>query len=302
VVTFNHFTVPRWFAAQGGWTSAAAAELFARYCGHAAQRLAGGMAYATTLNEPNMMTVIGAVLPPPMIALVKEMNAAAGRACGSGTFKNAMIPEAADIAVIEANLIAAHRAGRAAIKAARSTLPVGVSLTMTDDQAVGSNSLRDARRALFYGSRLAAAKGDDFLGVQNYARSQWTDSGNLPPPKGAQLNGMGNEIYAPSLAGAVRYAHEASGLPILVSEHGLTTTDDTLRAAFITEALTGLQQTIADGVPVLGYIHWTLADNFEWIFGYTQHFGLCSVDRTTFKRTPKPSASVLGAIAGHNSV
>ena len=118
----------------------------------------------------------------------------------------------------------------------------------------------------------------------------------LPAPQGAKLNGMGNEIYAPSLAGAVRYAHEASGLPIMVSEHGLTTTDDSLRASFITESLSGLQQTIADGVPVLGYIHWTLADDFEWIFGYTQHFGLCSVDRTTFKRTPRASHQDLNQI------
>jgi beta-glucosidase len=179
---------------------------------------------------------------------------------------------------------------------------VGVSLTMSDDQAIGPNSVRDAKRALFYRSWIEAAKGDDFLGVQNYARSQWTDTGSLPPPKGAKLNDMGNEIYALSLAGAVRYAHEASGLPILVSEHGVTTQNDNLRAGLITEALAGLQRTIADGVPVLGYIHWTLADNFEWIFGYTQHFGLCSVDRTTFKRTPKPSARVLGAIARRNAV
>jgi beta-glucosidase len=59
---------------------------------------------------------------------------------------------------------------------------------------------------------------------------------------------------------------------------------------------------MAEGVPVLGYIHWTLADNFEWIFGYSQHFGLCSVDRTSFTRTPKPSAFVLGHIARRNAV
>ena len=53
---------------------------------------------------------------------------------------------------------------------------------------------------------------------------------------------------------------------------------------------------IDDGVPVLGYLHWTLMDNFEWIFGYGHQLGLHSVDRETFERTPKPSAGVYASI------
>lgn len=302
VVTFSHFSAPRWFAAGGGWTNPEAADLFARYCDRAARRLAANMGAAVTLNEPNMITVVGEVLPPQMTGMVRDMNAAAGRACGSSNFKNAMLPEVADIPTAQAHMIAAHKAGRAAIKAARSDLPVGVSLTMSDDQAVGENSLRDAKRAQFYGPWLEAAKADDFLGVQNYARAQWNDKGQVPPPKGAKLNGMGAEIYPASLAGAVRYAHAATGVPILVTEHGLSTADDALRAAFIPAALTDLQKVVAEGVPVQGYIHWSLIDNFEWVFGYSQHFGLHSVDRATFRRAPKPSAAALSAIVRRNAV
>jgi beta-glucosidase len=302
MVTFNHFTTPRWFAGQGGWTNPQSPDLFARFCDRAARQLAGGIGYATTLNEPNTVNLLVDVFPPQFLGAVRAMNEAAGRASGSSNFKNAMVPDVADQAVLQANLIAAHKAGRAAIKAARSDLPVGVSLTMSDDQAVGQNSLRDAKRAQIYGAWLEAAKGDDFLGVQNYGRARWDDKRILPPPPGAPLNGMGQEIYAPSLAGAVRYAHAASGVPIMVTEHGLTTGDDAQRAAFIPAALAELQKAVADGVPVKGYVHWSLLDNFEWIFGYRQHFGLCSVDRTTFKRTPKPSAAVLGAIARRNAV
>jgi beta-glucosidase len=57
-----------------------------------------------------------------------------------------------------------------------------------------------------------------------------------------------------------------------------------------------------DGVPVLGYLHWSLIDNFEWLSGYAPKFGLCSVDRTSFKRTPKPSSRILAAIARRNAV
>jgi beta-glucosidase len=302
MVTFNHFTTPRWFAARGGWTSPQSPDLFARFCDRAARHLAANIGYATTLNEPNTVNLLVDVFPPQFLGAVRAMDDAAARASGSTTFRNSMLPDVADQPVLQANMIAAHKAGRAAIKAVRGDLPVGVSLTMSDDQAVGENSLRDAKRAQIYGAWLEAAKADDFLGVQNYARARWSDKGLLPPPADAPRNGMGQEIYAPSLAGAVRYAHAATGLPIMITEHGLGTQDDAQRAAFIPAALSELQKAVAEGIPVKGYVHWSLLDNFEWVFGYKQHFGLCSVDRTTFRRTPRPSAAVLGAIARRNAV
>ena len=55
-------------------------------------------------------------------------------------------------------------------------------------------------------------------------------------------------------------------------------------------------------MPVLGYCHWTLLDNFEWIFGYGYQLGLHEVDRETFERTAKPSAGVYAAIAKAHAV
>ena len=57
-----------------------------------------------------------------------------------------------------------------------------------------------------------------------------------------------------------------------------------------------------EGIPVKGYMHWSLLDNFEWIFGYRPRLGLFAVDRQTFKRTDKPSAAVYGAIARRNGL
>ena len=87
-----------------------------------------------------------------------------------------------------------------------------------------------------------------------------------------------------------------------MTEHGLGTDDDELRAAFIPAALAGLKSAIDDGVPVHGYMHWSLLDNFEWIFGYKPKYGLVAVDRQTFRRTPKASAGVYSAIARRNSL
>ena len=112
---------------------------------------------------------------------------------------------------------------------------------------------------------------------------------------------MGSEIYPPSLANAVRYAHAVTRRPVLSTEHGLCTDRDSLRASLILAALAELGRAIGDGVPVLGYLHWSLIDTYEWVFGYRNVFGLHSVDRRTFARTPRPSAAVYAAIVRANA-
>ena len=301
VVTFNHFTTPLWFAMRGGWSNPDAPDLFARYCDRAARHLAEGIGYATTLNEPNLAGVLQYLLPGGLLDQDKAMAAAAAAALGVAHFQAGNSLYSHDPAATQEGLQRAHTLGRAAIKAVRGDLPVGVSLAILDDQTAGRDaSLRDAMREKFYGAWLRLARGDDFLGIQNYERSVWTASGKLPPPADARRNMMGAEVYPPSLAGVARYAHAATGLPIMVTEHGVGTDDDSIRAWLIPAALRELRQAMADGVPVLGYIHWSLVDNFEWVFGYRIHFGLHSFDRQTFARTPKPSAAVLSALARSN--
>ena len=302
VVTFNHVTTPRWFAAQGGWLNPASPTLYTRFCERAAKHLAGNISHATTLNEPNLMRILYVILPPQALAGSSACLAAAAHASGSNTFATAITFDEKELDSATTHLLAAHKAGRAAIKSARPDLPVGVSLAMLDDQAVGPDSVRDAMRTRLYGQWLDAIHHDDFLGVQNYERVLWGPQGKLPAPPNARKNAAGAEVYPGSLAGAVRYAHQATGLPIVVTEHGVNTEDDTLRAWLIPRALADLKAVIDDGIPVGGYLHWSLLDNFEWVSGFKPHFGLCAVDRTTFRRTPKPSASVLGAIARHNAL
>lgn len=58
------------------------------------------------------------------------------------------------------------------------------------------------------------------------------------------------------------------------------------------------------GVNVLGYIHWTISDNWEWADGYCPKFGLFSVDRhsANLTRTSRPSFSLFQHIVTKNSV
>ncbi|WP_332873088.1 family 1 glycosylhydrolase [Caulobacter hibisci] len=303
IVTFNHFSCPRWFTAAGGWTHADSPALFAAFCDRAMRHLGDQIGYAVTLNEPNLPALLLWTPIPAKAYDQKAANrAAAAKAVGAASFPGGFMFRADEFAPMVANLVAAHRQGKAAIKAVRGDLPVGMSLSVADDQAAGPSSKRDVKRAAAYGVWLEAARDDDFVGVQNYVRTQIDANGTLPPPHDAPQSDMHTEIYPASLGGSVRYVHEATKRPVLVTEHGLSTQDDRLRAAFIPLALASLKQAIDDGVPVLGYVHWSLLDNFEWYQGYAQKFGLVAVDRKTFARTPKPSAHVLGAIARANAV
>ena len=195
VVTFNHYTTPRWFAARGAWTKPDAVDLFARFCDRVARHCAGSIGYAMTFNEPNSFNMFAGIFPPKFDAAQRAMNAAAAHASGSDTFVNPLFPEPAVAPLVQSTLISAHKAGRAAIKAARSDLPVGVSLAIVDDQAQGAHSVRDAERKAFYGDWLEVAKGDDFLGVQNYGRTIWNDQGRVNSDQG----GYTHEFYPLSL-------------------------------------------------------------------------------------------------------
>ena len=79
-----------------------------------------------------------------------------------------------------------------------------------------------------------------------------------------------------------------------MTENGVAVSDDSRRVEFIRRALQGVENCIADGIPVKGYMYWSLMDNFEWQKGFSMTFGLIAVDRSTQERHPKESLSFLG--------
>ncbi|SEM96950.1 aryl-beta-glucosidase [Sphingomonas gellani] len=297
VVTFNHFTTPRWFAAAGGWEQPDAPQLFARYCERVARAMAGGISHALTFNEPNL--ALGGKwsatpMPPAAIAKMRACVAAAARASGSDRYS---LLNAGDPEPMIPGVTAAHVAARAAIRAVRGDLPIGMSLAIPDNVPVGADSGIDRKRQEIYGPFFAVMDKDDFVGVQTYGRAWVGRDRDVPAPAGAVRLPGGGAWYPDAIGNVVRYAHEATGKPVLVTENGIDAADDTLRQRFIPSAVASVQAAVRDGVPVLGYIHWSLLDNFEWLSGYGPKFGLVAVDRTTFARSVKPSATLFGRIA-----
>jgi beta-glucosidase len=281
MVTFHHFTSPRWVAAAGGWADAGTPEHFGRFVERAASHLRDSMVSACTINEPNWVATNGYILsmwPPGASDIEKGKRASE-------------------------NFVVAHRRAVEAIRAAAPGVPVGLTLSMTDFQAVdgGEQRLEEIRHAM-EDVYLAGTEGDDYIGVQTYTRILVNDKGLAPFPDGARLTLMGYEFYPEALEACIRRAVEVTGLPVIVTENGIGTDNDTERIEYVERALNGVLRAIADGLDVRGYIYWSLLDNFEWAFGYKPTFGLVAVDRATQVRTEKPSARWLGGVARANAL
>jgi beta-glucosidase len=280
IVTYHHFTTPRWVAARGGWTEGTTAELFARFCARATGHLGDLVGHACTLNEPNVVATFGhrwGLFPP------------GGRDARLQGRANEVF-------------VMAHRKAVEAIKSGRGTASVGLTLAMQDLQAVdGGEARRDEERRLMEDPFLEAARGDDFIGVQTYTRLRYGPDGMRGPEPGVPTTQMGYEFWPEALEATLRRAwDETRHVPLLVTENGIATADDRERIAYVERALRGVLACLHDGLDVRGYVYWSLLDNFEWLFGYGPTFGLVAVDRTTQHRAVKPSAAWLGGVARSN--
>jgi beta-glucosidase len=296
VVTYSHFAVPRWFARLGSWNNAASADHFARYAERVTAHLGDLLPWVATLNEPNVIALVMATGSAPAAALEQSESLAAAGASGPAFFASADVERMA----------AAHRKASDAIKAGPGDAKVGWTLALPDFQALpGGEEWCDSARRRAELDWLDVSRADDFVGVQTYTRDRFGPTGMVRA--GADEPTMptmqtGWEVYPPALGHTTRLAAQHAGVPVLVTENGMATSDDAARIEYTRGALEGLAAAMHDGVDIRGYFHWTLLDNFEWTAGYRMTFGLVAVDRTTFARTVKPSARWLGAVARANAV
>ncbi len=283
VVTFHHFTSPRWFAARGGWTVPDAPDVFARFCERAARELAPVLGRVCTINEPGVVAIMG---------------------CLMGVFPPGVSDEDAHRRATT-TLCAAHRKAVDAIRAAAPGVPAGLTVSMTDYQPLeGGETKLDEIRALLEDVFLDATGGDDFVGVQSYSRARIGPDGWVGPEPGVPVLPLGYEYYPQALAATIRRAWEYTerAVPVLVTENGIGTDDDAQRIDYLKVALAGVADCLDEGIDVRGYTYWSLLDNFEWTFGYGPKFGLVEVDRTTFARRSKPSAKFFADVVRRNAL
>lgn len=314
IMTAHHYTLPRWLAAKGGWESPEIEKYFMRYIARVADAYAGRVRWWITINEPVVHTfksyIIGQWPPgeesyPTAFNVVRHMMRAHVRAYHA-------IHERRDDAMVS---VAKHALALAPCDPGRwrDRLSVRVRSYLFNHMfydAVFKGALRVP--GLFW-ERLPAGRTLDFIGLNYYTRDFVRNAGfSIPGLIGnlctiaqhrmiSKRNDLGWEVYPEGLA---RFLHEFHkyDLPILITENGIPEETDDDRWVFIFMHLWQVARAIADGVDVVGYLHWSLLDNYEWADGYAARFGLVGVDFETQERTVRDSARRYANIIARNEL
>jgi len=313
VVTLHHFSSPKWLISEGGWESETTIGYFENYARFITTELGDLIPYICTINEANMGIQITRLMKEfqdlksddkgadvqtglnlDREAKMTEYFKASGEAFGIDPRKVSVFlaprTETGDQIIIEC-----HKQARQAIKAVNANIQVGITLSLYDYQVQpGGEALAQQLREEDFLHYLPCIEGDDFFGLQNYTRKICSADGIVKMPEDTRLTKMGYEFYPEALAGVIRFVAKHWSKPIMVTENGISTSDDKDRVEFIEKAVNGVHECLAEGINVIGYMHWSLMDNFEWQLGYDQTFGLIAIDRTTQTRIPKDSLYVLG--------
>jgi beta-glucosidase len=320
IVTLWHFTLPAWIADQGGFENRATLDRFDEHVRFCAREFGGEVDWWCTINEPEVY---------------------AFRAYSEGRWPPGKRNESTALVVI-GNLLEAHARAAAILRAedradadgdghatrigfakhwvvfepSRPWFPLDVLRTRIEDavfnQAVARAPATGRVELSIPGARpvrrpVPGLQGSaDWMGLNYYTR--WKVRMFVPDPHvaapGATLNDLGWEDYPRGIETAARGLAAASGLPLLVTEHGVADATDRLRPRSLVETLIQLSGAMSRGVRVLGYLHWSLLDNFEWADGYRGRFGLYAVDFAdpARRRTRRRSADVFARITRANGV
>lgn len=330
VLTLYHWDFPQALQAKGGWLTRDAADWFADYAAVVARALGDRVPVWLTMNEPRSFLGGGYVagvhapgLKLPLADVLRAghvLNLAHGRAVqairaeAGRPVRVGCAPDCSPALPVteSAEDVAAARASTFAVPRARFTEsawwnnnawwfdPIFAGRYPADGLAsAGADApgIRDGDLALI-------AQPLDFLGVNIYGgfRVRAAADGSAEPvpfPPDWPRADNGWELAPDALYWAPTWLFERYRLPIYVLENGLSLHDtvsddgrvrDARRIAFMKTYLAALRRAMAEGVPVKGYLHWSLFDNFEWHLGYRERFGLIHVDVETGRRTLKDSA------------
>ena len=310
-LTLNHWDLPQVLQDKGGWESRDTVHRFVDYALGIQRRLGDRLAAITTHNEPWVVAVLG--------------NQEGTFAPGIKSRKVAL-QVAHHLLLSHGLALQALRAEGAAAKLG-IVLNLAHQMPLTDSEADRAKArLDDARGRRWYADPLFKGEypaevlaelgtdaplveaGDmeiiatpmDYIGINYYSRALSSAAGPIeardkPYPKTA----MGWEIYPDGLRELLLTLHREYKLPpTYITENGGAFPDPTAdghvhdvdRIDYLATHIAAVGQALAAGVPMAGYMVWSLMDNFEWASGYAKRFGIVHVDYATLQRTPKDSA------------
>lgn len=277
VATLFHFTLPVWFAEKGGFEKSANVAYFVRFVDKVMQEMGAHLRYVITINEPSVY---------------------AGESYLEGNWPPNKQSKRTTFTVLN-NLARAHKQAARAIKQVQRRARVSVAYNSSyvyagDDAWLSRTSASVMQWSVDDYFLQKVAKHCDFLGV-NYYFSSRVYGYRVHNPQ-TQVSDMGWDVSPENIEFALVRLWEKYKLPIMITENGIADADDELRQEWIAKTITAINSAMEQQVKVLGYLHWSLLDNFEWAYGRWPRFGLAAVDYRTLERTLRPSAVWFGKV------
>lgn len=329
IVNLNHFTLPLWIhnpvevrrqglcAQAKGWLDESTVVEFAKFAILVATELGEYVDLWSTLNEPNVVAIMGymnpyAGFPPGIVSSELAFTA----------LKNQAVAHARAYDVLK------EYTGK----------PVGVIVNFawiepynpeSEHDATAARNISEVYNYMFLdtvtrGVSLLAASESlrnrvDWIGVNYYTRmvvearggfgnwKQVNGYGYLCPPGGFSraerpCSDFGWEVYPEGLEHILEEVYGRYSIQLLVTENGIADSWDRYRSYYIIAHVASISRALSKGVDVRGYMHWSLIDNYEWARGYQMKFGLVRVDLSSKKRYLRPSALVFREIAREKEV
>ena len=310
-LTLNHWDLPEALQSDGGWANRGTVQHFVDYALGLHARLGDRLAAITTHNEPWVIARMGhewGTFAPGLRSRATAAQVSHHLLLSHGLAVQALRAAGcrADLGIV-LNLAPVHAATPSEADAAQARLEDGLLVRWFMAPLFGAEYPADVMEHLGAdaprvepGDMAHIATPMDFLGLNYYSRSVASADGSWQARgSGLALTDMGWEIYPAGLTELLRRLHRDWRVPpIYVKENGGAFKDECIdgrvrdaeRVAYLAAHIAAVGDALAQGVPVAGYMVWSLLDNFEWASGYAKRFGIVHVDYATQRRTLKDSA------------
>jgi beta-glucosidase len=310
MVTLYHFTLPPWVAARGGWDWDGAPGALAAFARRAGAAFGGQVDWWITLNEPNVYVAKGYLAgqwPPGAKDPARAVRALAAFERAHGLMTEALRAADRTDADGDGHATRIGIAHNVRVFDPASWNPIDRYAAHAADDFYNQQFLDAVARGRLHAKLPRTAEIDepfaplagsfDFLGLNYYTREltvghlfgakHYVPTTAPDRPK----NDMGWEIYPEGLYRLLkRFA--GAGWPIFVTENGVADARGDRRPDFLRAHIYAMDRARSEGVNVIGYLYWSLIDNFEWSHGYEGRFGLYTIDFAgdpTLARRPTPA-------------
>lgn len=318
MVTLYHWDLPMWLHEEKGWYSEAISEYFAEYTGIVVDALSDRVTDWMTMNEA--ATFVGAGYLEGIHAPFEKVLPGSDEFNKSVSVltKNVLLAHGKAVRIIREHSKQPAKIGIAmdgwfyrpknlseeAMRAAAERTFVNETnchrINWWLDPIVFGKANGELAKYISKEEMAIISQEIDFVGYNCYKSNDLDDDNGQNPEvtPGIPRTAMGWAITEDALYYATKLIYGRYKLPILITENGMANVDfvmsdgkvhDPQRIEYLKLYLEGLKKAADEDIPIIGYMYWSIMDNFEWAEGYDKRFGLIHVDYKTGKRTPKDS-------------